>query len=60
MCVTSIQTTADAFGGGAVEAGRRSVYKAAGQAGLGLGSSAVAELRAQSQEASLGWRLWSI
>lgn len=58
MCVTSIQTAADAFGGGALEVGRRPVYEGAGRAGLGLGSPAVTELGAQSQEAGLGGLFW--
>lgn len=58
--VTSIQTAADAFGRGALEVGRRSVYEGAGHAGLGLSSPAVTELGTQSQEAGLGRRFWCI
>jgi len=54
VCVTSIQTAADTFGRGALEVGRGAVDEGAGRAGLGLGSPAVAELGAQSQEAGLG------
>lgn len=59
-CVTSIQTAADTFGWGAFKVGCRSVYEGAGHAGLGLGSPAVTELRAQSQEAGLGRRFWCV
>lgn len=58
--VTSIQTPADAFGWGAFKFRSRAVYEGACQAGLGLGSSTVTELGAQSQKASFRRRFWCI
>lgn len=58
--ITSIHTATDAFWWGAFKSGRRSVYEGAGQTGLSLGSSTVAELGAQSQEMCLGWRFWCV
>lgn len=60
LLFTSIQTAADAFGGGALKVGCWPVNEGAGQAGLGLSSPAVAELGSQSQEASLGGSLWCV
>lgn len=57
ICVTSIQTAADAFWWRAFKAGCRSVYEGTGHAGLGLSSPAVTKLWAQSQKAGLGRRL---